>query len=156
LNEREDVHFERLCRVSLILRPLVSVIGPAGDVLHLPFAIVGGIAEGTDVGGTIVAGVDFTAVYADEKILHDGRFVVSDPAGDVIVRYEGTSQAQEGAYDALLEGELPGPLPGRFSARAESTRPAWRRLNRVPLLGSGVFDATAATLTITLLLMPFA
>jgi Protein of unknown function (DUF3237) len=155
LNGADEAHCERLCRIALVLRPLVPAIGPAGDVLHVPFAIVGGTVDGDGIAGTVIVGVDFTTVFADEKVLHDGRFVIADPNGDVVVRYEGTSQAHEGAYDDLIDGTLPGALPCRLSVQSESTHPAWRSRNRTPLVGTGTFDAAAGRFAFTVLFMPF-
>jgi hypothetical protein len=90
-------------------------------------------------------------MYADEKLVHNGNFVITDPAGDIIVWYDGPSQAVEGAYDDLLDGRLPGTSPCRVSVRVVSTSPEWRVLYRRPLLGVGTFDGTAGTLEFTLL-----
>ena len=90
-------------------------------------------------------------MYADEKLVHDGSFAIADPAGDVLIWYDGASQAREGAYDAVLDGQLPGRAPCRLSVRSVSTAPEWRALNRRPLFGVGSFDGTAGTLEFTVL-----
>jgi hypothetical protein len=113
--------------------------------------IVTGSIGGLGADKRVVGGSDFALMYADEKLVHNGVFVATDPAGDVVVWYEGTSQAREGAYDALPDGQLPADVPTQVSVRTSSTSPEWKRLNRKPLLGVGSFDGTSGVLDVTVL-----
>jgi len=140
-----------ICKIVITLEALTAAIGPAGDALYVPMRIVGGSATGSGPERRVICGTDFAVMYADEKLVHDGSFVIIDPAGDILVWYDGPSQASEGAYDDLLEGQLPGRCPCRVSVRTISTGPEWRTLNRRPLLGVGSFDGVAGTLEFTLL-----
>ena len=126
-------------------------IGPAGDRVHVPLKIVGGGVYGVGGDKEIVGGDDFTIAYADEKLVHDGRFVVGDPAGDVLVRYSGTTAVPEGTYDDLLDGRLPAGGQSRLSVEFDSVAPAWRALVRRPFVGAGSFDGTAGRLEVTIL-----
>jgi hypothetical protein len=140
-----------VCHILIVLEASTSAIGPAGDVLYLPLRITGGTLTGMGPEKRIICGTDFAEMYADEKLVHNGNLVVADPAGDILIWYDGTSQAREGAYDDLLEGKLPESATTRLSIRTISTNPAWRALNKKPLLGIGSFSATATTLELTLL-----
>jgi len=130
---------------------LATPIGPAGDAVYAPMRIAGGRVRGIGGEKSIVGGTDFAIMYADEKLVHNGNLVVADPAGDILVWYDGFSQAGEGAYDDLLEGRLPANIPCRVAIRTVSTNPAWLFLNRRPLLGIGSFDGNAGTLKLTIL-----
>ena len=113
--------------------------------------IIGGSVTGLGSEKRVMCGTDFAAMYGDEKLVHNGNVVIADPAGDVLLWYDGPSQAEEGAYDDLLDGRLPGKIPSRLSVRVISTGPAWRTLKRRPLLGVGSFDGTSGTLEFTVL-----
>jgi hypothetical protein len=130
---------------------LTAAIGPAGDAVHVPMRISGGSVSGIGVEKEIIGGTDFAVMYADENLVHNGNFVVAEPTGDILVWYDGTSQAREGAYDELLAGQLPGNIPCRLSMRLVSTSPEWRSLNRRPLFGFGSFDGDAGTLDLIVL-----
>ncbi len=140
-----------VCRIVIALTPLTAAIGPAGDTLHVPFRITGGAITGVGEEKPVRSGDDFVVVYADEKLMHKGRFVAADPSGDILVWYEGTTLAGEGAYDHVLEGQLPGVAPCRLSVTVVSTGPAWRSLTRRPLLGVGSFDGGAGRLNVVVL-----
>jgi hypothetical protein len=140
--------------VLLSLRSLSSAIGAAGDTLYVPLALSGGRISGLGLDSTAITGSDFVSVYADEKLLHHGQFVVADEQGDIVFWYTGTSRAQAGAYDSIIEGRAPGRMPCRLSMRVVSTREGWRSLDREPLLGVGTFDGRGGTLDVTLLRMP--
>jgi len=120
-------------------------------VLYVPLRIIGGGVTGLGPDKRVLYGSDFASMYADEKLVHDGNLVIGDPAGNALIWYDGTSQGQEGAYDELLEGGLPGPMPSRLNLHAVSTNPLWKVLNGKPLLGVGSFDGAAGTLEFTLL-----
>jgi hypothetical protein len=135
----------------IVVEGLTAAIGPAGDAVYAPMRIAGGSMRGIGSEKSIVGGTDFAIMYADEKLVHNGNLVVADPAGDILIWYDGSSQADEGAYDELLEGRLPANIPCRLAIRAVSTNPAWRPLNRRPLLGIGSFDGNAGTLELTIL-----
>jgi hypothetical protein len=137
--------------VLVTLEALTAVIGPAGDVLYVPMRITGGLVTGIGAAKTIVGGSDFASMFADERLVHDGSFAVADLTGDIVFWYGGTSEAQEGAYDAILGGELLGKIPCRLSVRSVSTSRGWSSLNRRPLLGAGWFDGITGTLEFTLL-----
>jgi hypothetical protein len=149
LNERYA--WTPLCRIVLTLEGLTAAIGPAGDVLQVPMRITGGYATVSEKRLRVLSGTDFAAMYADEQLVHNGNFVLADPAGDVVVWYDGPSQAAAGAYDDLLDGRLPATSPTRLSVRTISTGPGWATLNRRPLIGVGLFDGAAGTLAFTLL-----
>ncbi len=140
-----------ICKIVIALEGVTAAIGPAGDALYVPLRITGGNAVATGPEKRIISGTDFAVMYADEKLVHNGNFVIADPAGDILVWYDGPSQAAEGAYDDLLEGRLPSKSPCRLSVRTISTSPEWRTLNRRPMLGVGTFDGTTGTLEFTLL-----
>lgn len=148
---REPYSCTPVCRMVVALEPLVLPMGPAGDRLYVPLRITGGRVFGVGSDKNILGGDDFTIMYADEKLVHDGRFVVEDPAGDLIVCYTGTTLAGDGAYDEMLDGQLPASAPCRLSVELVSTAPAWRTLVRRPLLGVGSFDGPAGRLEITVL-----
>jgi hypothetical protein len=113
--------------------------------------ITGGIVTGVGLPKRVLCGTDFAVMGADEKLVHNGNFVIADPAGDVLMWYDGASEAREGAYDELLEGLLPRKIPCRLSLRSISTAPEWRMLNRRPLVGVGSFDGGAGTLDFVVL-----
>jgi hypothetical protein len=136
------------CRVAMTFETTASAIGPAGDILFLPMRITGGMVS--DPERAIVFGTNFVSVRADERLMHNGNLVVSDPAGDLLLWFDGTSQGQEGAYDDALDGTLPGPLATHFSVRAISANPLWKALNNAPLFGVGSFDGANRTLTFAL------
>jgi len=140
-----------MCRVAITFEAATLPIGPAGDVLFLPMRVTGGTVTGLGPARAVVYGTDFASVFADEKFVHNGNLVVSDPAGNVLLWFDGTSQAEEGAYDGVIEGTLPGPLPSRLSVRVVSTNPLWKSLNKLPLLGVGSFDGANRTLAFALL-----
>jgi hypothetical protein len=140
-----------ICKIVLTLEAISSAVGPAGDSLAVPMRITGGTLSRADSIERVAVGTDFSVMYADETFVHDGNFVVVDRAGDILVWYDGPSDAGEGAYDDLLDGRLPGRSRCRLSVRTVSTRPEWRTLNRRPLLGIGAFDGGAGTLEFTLL-----
>jgi hypothetical protein len=140
-----------VCRIVIALEPLTSAIGPVGDNLYVPLRITGGAVRGVGEEKRVLSGGDFVVVYADEKLMHNGRFVAEDPDGNILVWYEGTTLAAEGAYDEVLEGQLPRISPCRLSVTFASTGPAWRSLTRRPLLGVGSFDGQAGRLNVVVL-----
>ncbi len=140
-----------ICHVVVTFEGLTSAIGPAGDSVYVPLLITGGSVTGLGSEKRVICGTDFAVMYGDEQLVHNGHVVIADPAGDVLLWYDGPSQAEEGAYDELLDGRLPGRLLSRLSVRAISTAPAWRTLKRRPLLGIGSFDGAAGTLEFTVL-----
>ena len=140
-----------ICHIVLTFEGLTPAIGPAGDTVHVPLRITGGSVIGLGPEKHVICGTDFAAMYGDEKLVHNGNVVIADPAGDVLLWYDGPSQAEEGAYDDLLDGRLPGNIPSRLSVRVISTGSAWRTLQRRPLLGVGSFDGTSGTLEFTVL-----
>jgi hypothetical protein len=140
-----------ICQVILNVEGVTAAIGPAGDNVYVPMRIVGGSVRGSGSPKEVICGTDFAVMFADEKLVHDGNFVVADPAGDILVWYDGSSQATEGAYDEILDGRLPGKIPTRLSVRSMSTGPDWKLLNRRPLLGVGSFDGRDGTLEFTVL-----
>jgi hypothetical protein len=148
---REPYSCTPVCRMVIALEPLTSPVGPAGDRLYVPLRITGGRVSGVGSDKKILSGVDFAIIYADEKLTHDGRFVVEDPAGDLLVWYTGTTLADEGAYDDVLDGQLPASAPCRLSIELISTALAWRTLVRRPLLGVGSFDGLTGRLEMTIL-----
>jgi hypothetical protein len=148
---RDSFSCTPLCRIVVSLQPLAATIGPAGDVLHVPFRIAGGVVLGIGNPKAVLAGTDFLSVYADEQIVHNGNLVIAAPEGDVLLWYDGPSRAQEGSYDAILEGRFAGKSPCRLSVRTVSMNPEWRSLNRRPILGVGTFDGVVGTLEFTLL-----
>jgi hypothetical protein len=113
--------------------------------------IVKGSVSGSGLEKRVAGGSDFALMHADEKLVHHGVFVASDPTGQLVVWYEGTSQAEEGAYDALLDGELRARLPTLITVRTSSTSLGWKEFNRRPLLGIGSFDGSSGTLEVTVL-----
>jgi hypothetical protein len=149
-----DFFCEPICRITVAIEPLTTAIGPAGDTLYVPFRITGGKLSGLEPAASSVTGTDFVLMYADEKLTHHGQFVVAHPAGDIMFSYSGTSQASEGAYDELLEGDFPGTMPCKLTVRTASTHREWRSLNRQPLIAVGTFDCVAGQLDIMLLSMP--
>jgi len=140
-----------ICHVLVRVEGLTAAIGSVGDNVYVPMRINGGSVTGCGAARDVICGTDFALMYADEKLVHNGNFVVADPAGDILVWYDGSSQAAEGAYDDILDGRLPGKIPSRLSVRSISTGPEWKRFNRRPLLGVGSFDGIAGTLEFTLL-----
>ena len=148
---REPYSCTPVCRIRIVLERLTEAVGPVGDTVCVPMRIVKGSVSGIGLEKRVTGGSDFASMYADEKLVHDGAFVATDPTGDLVVWYEGTSQAAEGAYDSLLDGELPADIPTRISVRTSSTSVEWKELNRRPLLGVGSFDAPSGTLDVTVL-----
>jgi hypothetical protein len=140
-----------ICHIVLTFEGLTPAIGPAGDNVYVPMRITGGTVTGLGSEKRVICGTDFAVMYGDEKLVHNGNVVIADPAGDILLWYDGPSQADEGAYDDLLEGRLPGKIPSRLSVRVISTGPAWRTLKRRPLLGVGSFDGALGTLEFTVL-----
>jgi hypothetical protein len=136
------------------LEQLTAAIGPAGDMLYVPFRITGGTLSGTAFETPSINGTDFAVMYADGKLTHHGQFAVANPAGDIMFWYAGTSQAPEGAYDELLEGHLPGQIPCKLTVQTASTHPEWRSWNRRPLVAVGTFDGVANRLDVMLLSLP--
>jgi hypothetical protein len=145
---------EPICRVAIAIEPLTTTIGPAGDMLYVPFRITGGTMSGLGPEATSITGTDFAVMYADEKLTHHGQFVVAHADGDIMFSYAGTSQASEGAYDELLRGEFPGKIPCKLTVQTASTHREWRSRNREPLIGVGTFDVAAGQLDLVLLSMP--
>ena len=88
---------------------------------------------------------------ADEHLVHNGTCVVADPQGNTILWYDGASQAEEGAYDDLIDGIFPAKLRSRLCVRIASTNPEWRSFNRRPLLGVGSFDGSSGKLEFVVL-----
>jgi hypothetical protein len=76
-------------------------------MVYVPFRISRELVRGFDRGKQVVGRIDFSMMYADEAFAHDGKFVIADEPGDILVEYAGGSQAREGAYDNLLAGRLP-------------------------------------------------
>jgi hypothetical protein len=140
-----------VCRVVVRIDGMTAAIGPAGDAVYVPLRISGGRITGAGVEKTVIGGSDFAVMYADETLVHSGRFVAADPAGDVLVWYDGASQAAEGAYDDVLDGRLPGKIPCRLGVHIVSTSPEMRALSRKPLIGMGHFDGDAGTLDVIVL-----
>jgi hypothetical protein len=147
--------------VRLEIELLAYPIGPAGDTLYLPFRIVRGAftgfaAEQLVLGGEklVLGGNDFAAMQADEPLRHNGRFLVGDPAGDIVFTYEGTSDAPEGAYERILDGRMPGSMRSTLVVRATSHNDRWRPHQRRPLIGLGNLDARRGLLDFTLLSLP--
>jgi hypothetical protein len=149
-----DYLCEPICRISIAIEPLTTAIGPAGDVLYVPFRITGGTVSGLGSETGSVTGTDFALMYADENLTHPGQFVVAHVAGDIMFSYAGTSQAPEGAYDELLDGKLPGKMPCKLTVQTASTHREWRSWNRRPLIAVGTFDGDAGRLDVMLLSMP--
>jgi len=138
-------------RMIINVEGLVSPIGPAGDAVYVPMRISGGRIIGVDLEKHVISGSDFATMHADEAFEHNGRLVVGDPAGDILISYFGVSQAAEGAYDELLDGTLPRETPCRLNVQVWSTSPHWRALNRKPLLGVGTFEGSSGTLDVVVL-----
>jgi hypothetical protein len=145
---------EPICRITIAIEPLTAAIGPAGDALYVPFRITGGTFSGLEPESRSITGTDFALMYADQKLTHHGQFVVAHDAGDIMFSYTGTSQAAEGAYDKLLEGNLPGMISCKLTVQTASTHRKWRAWNRLPLIAVGTFDGAAGRLDIMLLSMP--
>jgi hypothetical protein len=140
-----------VCKVVVALEGMVAAIGPAGDALYVPMRITGGSVVGVGPEGRIVGGSDIAVMYGDEMFVHNGTFIIADPAGDIVVWYDGPSAAAEGSYDDVLDGRLPGRSACRLNVRTISTGPKWRSLNRRPLLGVGFYDGSSGTLEFTIL-----
>jgi hypothetical protein len=140
-----------ICRVVIEIESLARPIGPAGDAIYMPLGVAGGRVEGIGSDKQIVGGADIAVAHADEKIAHQGMCVVADPAGNIIIWFEGTSQAEEGAYDDLLDGVYPPRIRSRLAVRIASTNPEWRSFDRRPLIGAGSFDANAGVLEFVIL-----
>jgi hypothetical protein len=132
-----------VCRVQLRVEELSRPIGPAGDALYVPLRITGGRVIGLGIEKHIVGGADIAVMNADESLVHRGTFVVADSQGNTILWYGGASQAQEGAYDELIDGTFPPKIRSWLCVRVASTDPEWRSLNRKSLLGIGSFDGNA-------------
>jgi hypothetical protein len=148
---REPHSCTPVCRIVIALEPLTAAIGPDGDCLYVPLRITGGSIKGVGCEKRILAGDDFAVMYADEKLAHEGRFVAEDPVGNVLVWYTGASLAAEGAYDDLLDGQLPAAASCRLSVVFVSTGTVWRSLTRRPLWGVGSFDGVAGRLDVAVL-----
>ncbi len=140
-----------MCRILIALEGIIAAIGPTGDALYVPMRITGGKAVGPGPERRIIGGSDIAVMHGDETFVHDGNFVIADPAGDVLVFYNGPSAAAEGTYDDVLDGRLPGRSACRLSVRTVSTSPTWRALNRRPLLGVGFYDGSIGRLEFTIL-----
>jgi hypothetical protein len=140
-----------VCRVLIRVEQFARPIGPAGDAVHVPMRITGGRVSGLGVEKYVVGGVDMAVMNADESLTHNGTCVIADPLGNTILWYDGSSQAEEGAYDDLLDGVLPSKIRSRLCVRITSTNPEWRSFNRRPLLAVGSFDGSAGTLEFVIL-----
>lgn len=150
----DDFVCEPICRIIIAIEPLTATIGPAGDMLYVPFRITGGTFSGMEPQMSSITGTDFAVMYADEKLTHHGQFVVAHPAGDIMFSYAGTSEAPDGAYDEMLEGQFPAEIPCKLTVQTASTHPEWRPWNRRPLIAVGTFDGVAGRFDIVLLSMP--
>ena len=140
-----------VCRVQIKIEALARPIGPAGDAVYVPLNITGGRVIGLGSEKYIIGGADIGVMNADESLVHRGNCVVADPQGNTILWYDGASQAEEGAYDDLIDGILPPRIRSRLCIRIASTNPEWRSFNRRPLLGVGSFDALAGRLEFVIL-----
>jgi hypothetical protein len=140
-----------VCRVHLQIEELARPIGPAGDAIYVPLRITGGRVIGFGAEKHIVGGADIAIMNADESLVHNGACVVADPRGNTILWYDGASQAEEGAYDDLIDGRLPPKIRARLCIRIASTNPEWRSFNRRPLLGVGFFDGSSGNLEFVIL-----
>jgi hypothetical protein len=140
-----------VCRVLLRIEELARPVGPAGDAIYVPLRITGGRVIGVGAEKDIVGGADIAVMNADESLVHNGTCVVSDPLGNTILWYDGASQAEEGAYDDLVDGTPPPKVRSRLCIRIASTNPEWRSFNRRPLLGVGFFDWSAGNLEFVIL-----
>lgn len=78
---RERYSCTPVCQMGIILEPVASAVGPAGDRLYLPFRVTGGSIVGVGNDKSILTGDDFTIMYADDKLLHDDGFVVGHSGG---------------------------------------------------------------------------
>lgn len=150
----DDFLCEPICRISLAIQPLTSAIGPAGDMLHIPFLITGGTLGEMDPRSGSITGTDFAVMYADEKLTHHGQFVVAHPAGDIMFSYTGTSEAREGSYDEVIEGQLPGTMSCKLTVQTASTNRDWQSYNRRPLIAVGTFDGLSGRVDLVLLSLP--
>jgi hypothetical protein len=140
--------------VRLEIELLADPIGPAGDTVYLPFRIVRGAFTGFGAQKLVLGGNDFAAMRADELLCHSGRFLVDDPAGDIVFTYEGTSDAPEGTYERILDGRMPGSMRSTLVVRATSHNGQWRPHQRRPLIGLGNLDARRGLLDFTLVSLP--
>ncbi len=127
-NVREPYLCKAICRILIALEPIARAIGTAGDRLYLPLRITGGSITGLGHERKILSGDDFAVMYADEKLVHNGRFVAADPVGDMMVWYAGTTEANEGAYDDLIDGQLPRVASCRMNVVFVSAALRWRPL----------------------------
>jgi len=140
-----------VCRVHIEIEAFARPIGPAGDAVYVPLHVTGGRVIGLGPEKYIIGGADIAVMNADESLVHRGTCVVADPQGNTILWYDGASQAEEGAYDDLIDGILPPKMRSRLCVRIASTNPEWRSFNRRPLLGAGSFDAIAGKLEFVIL-----
>lgn len=151
MRSRDPFTCTPVCRVRLRVEELARPIGPAGDAIFVPLRITGGRVVGLGSEKFVVGGADIAVMNADESFVHDGTCVVADPGGNMILWYDGASQAEEGAYDDLIDGTLPPKIRSRLCIRIASTNPEWRSFNRRPLIGVGSFDGNAGVLDFIIL-----
>jgi hypothetical protein len=140
-----------VCRVQLLIEEFARPIGPAGDAVYVPLRITGGRVTGLGTDKRVLGGADVAVMNADESLIHQGSCVLADPQGNTVLWYDGASQADEGAYDDLLDGTLPRKIRSRLCVRIASTNPEWRSFNRRPLLAVGWFDGSAGVLEFVIL-----
>jgi hypothetical protein len=148
---RDPFRCTPVCRVQIRIEELASPVGPAGDAVYVPLRITGGRVLGLGTEKHIIGGADLAVMNADESLVHSGTCVVADPQGNTILWYDGASQAEEGAYDDLLDGTLPPKIRSRLCIRIASTNPEWRSFNRRPLLGVGSFDGPSGKIEFVIL-----
>lgn len=140
-----------VCHVELNVEGVTAAIGPVGDSVQIPLLVTGGFVTSAGAPKAVLCGTDFARMEPDERLVHNGNVAVANPAGDVLLWYDGVSEAAEGAYDDVLDGRLPGRIQTRLSVRVLSTAPEWRQFTGRSLLGVGAFDGDAGTLDFTLL-----
>lgn len=138
-----------LYRIVIECTMLSRPIGPAGDVLYVPFYFSGGNIQSGQSTNPVRGGGDFAAMHFDEKMIHEGRFLVQSENDAALFFYNGTSQGPDGTYDALLEGRMPATMTSALSVRCIAAAPQWRDLNRLHLPATGTVDIAAGILKMT-------
>lgn len=138
-----------LYRVVIECTMLSKPIGLAGDVLYVPFYFSSGKIQFGQSTGVVCGDGDFAAIHFDEKMIHEGRFLVQSENGAALFFFNGTSQGADGTYDALVEGRLPGTLSSAFSVWCISADAQWRDLNWLHLPATGTVDIAAVNLEMT-------